>query len=360
MILLAKISTGILACMFVACMLLQFVRVRAGKLSGFLVGSVFVICMVLIAYSSWLGTGSDISRYYVMLDGLEGKSFAWAMKNGTYKNTILTNVLFWLIAQTGNNHLLPAVSTLLILINIIYFIRLETKRDTLEPSTQMTYVILYLAVASFAAVMTGVRQDWMISVFAIALHRDVVQKKRGIITILLYAAACMIHSSALMLIAVRLASLVRGWFRFIFLGWSLLIPYAERFTKLEGLFGEAAEKLNQYQIIEGLDIRYTVARTVVLVLLLIALYILKKKDKANRYYAFMEMLMIFAVSAVGVQHVYARLLTAAGVLSLPLLSDFKKRVSASVWSLFLGALMFICVGLFAYQFTLIRNYWVFR
>lgn len=360
MILLAKISTGIVACMFVTCMLLQFVRVRAGKLSGFLVGSVFVICMVLIAYSSWLGTGSDISRYYSILNGLEGKSFAWAMKNGTYKNTILTNAFFWLIAQTGNNHLLPAVSTFLILINIIYFIRLETKRDTLEPSTQITYVILYLAVASFAAVMTGVRQDWMISVFAIALHRDVVQQKRGVVTILLYAASCMIHNSALLLIIVRLASLVRGWVRYIFLGWGVLIPYAERFTSLEGIFGEAADKLNKYQGVQDLDIRNILARTLMTAMLLVVLLWMKRKDKQNRYYGFMETLMIFCFGSVGVQHMYARLLTATSVLSLPLLADFKKRVSASVWSLFLGALMFICVGLFAYQFTLIRNYWVFR
>lgn len=360
MILLAQISTFILAFALVVCILIQFMRIRSTKMTNAVLVGIFLVGMVLIAYSSWLGSGSDISRYYMMLNSMQGKSFSWAMENGVYKNTIITNVFFWLISQTGNNQLLPAISTGIILFNVTYLIRLENKRDTLELSTQLTYLILYFAIATFSAVMTGVRQNWMVSLFAIAVYRDIVQKKRGITTILLYVAACLIHNSALLLVAVRLASFVRGWFRYLFLGWGFLIPYAENYTELEGIFGEAAEKLSGYQGVENLDMRLMMAKTAVMLLLLVALWILRKKEKGNRYYEFMEMLIIFTVSASGVQHVYSRLINAVAVCSVPVLADFRKQAKDNVWFLFLLILTVLCLGLFAYQLTTIVNYWEFR
>lgn len=360
MVLLAQISTFILTFALVVGMLIQFMRIRSTQMTNTILIGIFFVGMVLIAYSTWLGTGSDISRYYMILNGMRGKSFSWAMENGVYKETIITNAFLWLIAQTGNNQLLPAASTGLILLNIIYLIRQESKRDTLELSTQLTYLILYFAIATFSAVMTGVRQNWMVSTFAIAVYRDVVQKKRGIPTILLYAAACLIHNSALLLVAVRLASLVRGWLRYLFLGWGFLIPYAEQYKELEGIFGEAAEKLSGYQGVNDFDIRLLIAKTAVMALLFVALLMLRKKEKGNRYYEFMEMLIIFTVSASGVQHVYSRLINAVAVCSLPLLADFRRQAKDNVWFLFLLALTVLCLGLFAYQLTTILNYWQFR
>lgn len=360
MTLFAQISVFILGAIFLVGMLLQFVRLRSTKTLDNVLTIIFVVCMMLIAYSSWLGKGADLSRYYNILGTMRGKSLAWAMENSVYKNTVVVNTFMWLIAQTGINQLLPALSTGIILVNIIYFIRLETKRDALEPNTQLTYWMVYFAIATFSAIMTGVRQNWMISLFAIAMHRDVIQKKRGVVTIVMYIAACLIHNSALMLVAVRLASLVKGWFRYIFLGWGFLIPYAERFTELEGIFGEAAEKLNNYQGVEDFDIRLLIAKSVVLIGLFIALCLLRSKEKNNRYYEFMEMLVIFTASAIGVQHVYSRLINAVAVCSLPLLADFKRRTRNDIWVAFVAILLVVCVALFSYQLTLMRNYWEFR
>ena len=315
---------------------------------------------MLIAYSSWLGAGSDISRYYQILNGMRGKSLSWVMENGVYKETVITNVYLWLIAQTGNNQLLPALSTGIILFNILYFIRMESKRDTLELSTQFTYLIVYFGIASFSAIMTGVRQDMMLSVLAIAMHRDLLQKKRGVGTILLYVAACFIHNSALLLIIVRLASLAKGWTRYLFLAWGFLIPYAENYTELEGIFGEAAQKLDKYQGVADLDIRNILIRVVIMAMFFIILLILKKDDKQNRYYSFMQTLIIFCVGAMSVQHVYVRLLSAIGVYSLPLLADFRRRVKDNIWLLFLLVLMVLCLGMYAYQYVVIVNHWEFR
>lgn len=360
MISLAKISTFILGAVFLAGMLLQFVRIQSTKAINKKIGFVFVVGMMLIAYSTWLGEGSDLARYYNILSQMKGKSLAWAMENSVYKNTVIVNAFMWMIAQTGINQLLPALSTGIILVNMIYFIHLENQRDTLELSTQLTYWMVYFAIATFSAIMTGVRQNWMISLFAIAVHRDVIQKKRGILTIIMYAMACLIHNSALLLVSVRLASLTRGWIRYVFLGWSLLIPYAERFTQLEGIFGEAAERLDYYQGVEGIDIRLLIAKTAVLAMVFVVLCLTKNKEKKNSYYGFMEMLVIFTASAVGVQHVYSRLINAVTVCCLPLLADFKRRTRNTIWVLLVISLLVVCLGLFSYQLTAISNYWEFR
>ncbi len=359
MIGLAKLSVAVVAVLFFMWILLQFVDIYVPKAFKTGTAIVFCVCMMLIAYSSWLGDGADLARYYAMLDTMQGKSFAWASKYGWYNESLVTNTVMWIVAQTGNHRLLPSISTGFVLLNLFALMRMQTVRFGIRTSTQLAYLVAYIAVATFAAIMTGVRNEWMLSVYALALCRDVVQEKRNLSTVFLYIIACFIHSSALLLVAIRVAALVKGRGKYLFLGWSLLIPTAEKLLPLGGVVSEAFGKANRYMSIQDLDIRYLIARTGVLFLLLFALRRMKKRKLVSPYLAYMEMLFIFTIGSAGIQHLYSRLINAIVIQSLPLLSETKRSMRSDEWKLFLLVLFVLSMGLIAYHMTTARIYWRF-
>ena len=315
------------------------------------------IALMAMAYSIWPGKGSDLSRYFNILSHLCSMSFKEALKSGYYNSTPITNIFMWLISKTGNNKLLPCISTGIIVFNIYLLIRVEERSTEKYIYNDSLYLFLIFSVATLLAITTGVRQNWMVTVYALAVYREYIKGKKDVCTILLYVASCMIHTSAIMLVFVRLCSFVRGRKKFIFFAWIVIAPLFERLSNVQGVLGEAVSKFYGYQAIgsEGLDIRYLIARMGILVVLAIMWWKVKDISDREEYINFYGTLLIISFGSVSVAHLFSRMANVAVYTSLPLLDDFYESASPrdAFWSKV--CLLFLSVGLFIYHYVLIKN-----
>ena len=335
----------------------QFSNFRPSKGLEYLLNALFISALAITAYSMWLGPGADLARYYIMLDDMRVMTLPEALIYGHYKNTIIANVFMWSISQTGNNQLLPFLSTLIITGNIFYLISLEQNRTQMSHATKLNYLVLLFAVVTLATITTCVRHAWMMSVFAIAAYRDLVLHKRNFVTILLYAAAPCIHTSGLMLILVRLYSLLKGKWKLIIIFWIFLIPYLQQFVGLDNIFGEASKKLFAYQQYgtEGLDIRWRLARMGFLCIMTFICYRMRKTTNNRLYHNFYASLLLFTWGSISVAQVMYRLTDCAAFMSLPLLNDFVQTQAKQEIFIIKAWLTFICLGLFAYHGVFLKT-----
>lgn len=342
-------------------LLFQFSNIRLSKGLEKLLNVGFIGALVVLAYGLWFGPGADLSRYYMILEDLRPLKLNDALVYGYYKTTVITNVWMWLIAKTGNKQLLPCLTTLLIMGNLFYLISLEQKRVWTSHATKLHYLIILFAVVTLASITTCIRHAWMMSVFAIAVYRDLILGKRDPLTFLLYAATCLIHSSGIMLILVRLVSLLKGNMKFLIVFWLLLAPYLQRFIELENVLGTAASKFFVYHdmYMQGLDWRWQLARLGFVFVISAITYSLRRTTRNKEYYNFYVSLLFFTWGAVFIPHIFYRLADTLAFVSLPILNDFYKNTSKQNMLIVKMLLTFICLCLFAYHGVFLKTYMSF-
>ena len=342
-------------------MLFQFSRIRFGRYLQWLVNGLFIAAVVIMAYGLWFGNGADLSRYYMMLDDLRPLRLHEAFMYGYYKTTILANIWMWLIAQTGNKQLLPCLTTLFIMCNLFYLISLEQKRVWTPHATKLHYLIILFAVVTLAGITTGIRHAWMMSVFAIAVYRDLILHKKGILTFLLYGSTCFLHSSGIMLILIRLFSLMKGKMKCLIVFWIILAPYLQQFIDMENVLGTAASKFFVYQdmYMKGLDIRWQLARLGFVVAITGITYMLRRTTTNKGYYNFYVSLLLFTWGSVTIPHLFLRLTDVLAFVSLPIINDFYKTTSKQNAFMVKVILTLICLCLFAYHGVFLRTYMSF-
>ena len=217
------------------------------------------------------------------------------------------------------------------------------------------------AVVTLAAITTGIRHSWMMSVFAIAVYRDLILQKKGILTFLLYGSTCFLHSSGIVLILVRLFSLMKGKMKWLIVFWIILAPYFQRFIDMENVLGTAASKFFVYQGIymKGLDIRWQLARLGFVMAITGITYMLRRKTTNKGYYNFYVSLLLFTWGSITIPHLFFRLTDVVAFVSLPILNDFYTTTSKQNAFIVKVILTLICLCLFAYHGVFLRTYMSF-
>jgi hypothetical protein len=368
--LLAIISTGLF--LLIICLMLigQFFEFRIKKNTYNLLAILFTLVIAFMAYGSYFGKGSDLKRYYEIMQEMKGRSFAWAQENGFYKNTILTNFLFWAIAQTDDYQLLPMITASITACSLCYIILSESRRKKLNSCVTCVYILQIVAIGTIALILTAVRQNVMAALFAVAVYRDFILKKKNLLTVFIYVCTCLIHVAAIFLIVIRLCAFIKSNIKYLFLFWSLLIPLLEPLLGNSDIFGESVGKLFVYKGFTesgvNIDIRSILAQTGLFLVIAFRFYDLKfsyrrtefLKNKMG-YYNFIETFLIFTIGAIPVMHLFLRQITALTYITLPLLIDHKEIDKKNFWMYSLLGGTFLCLGLFAYQFVFAINYWEF-
>lgn len=335
---------------------LQFFNIKLGKHLEFLIGIIFLTAFTLMAYRMWPGEGSDLSRYFYLITDMEFMSIKDIFEFGRYRNNILTNLLMWAIAKTGNNYLFPAIGTFLTISNLLYLISLEKKRVFCSFQTELSFLLVIFAVVSLLAITSGVRQAWMLSVFAIAVYRDLILNKRNLITFLLYFAAIMIHTAAIVPIAVRLFSAIKGNFKFLFLPCILLFPSFEDFSFGNAILNEASSSFFSYKTIgwEGLTPAIMWLRIGIIAILMFIWWNIRNSSKNLKYINFYISLLLFTIISIPVPHLFSRMINVVSFTSLPILNEFFRIKGFSQVLLCKMLLAVFCFGLFCYQYVLIK------
>lgn len=353
----AKLSFLLLVSFGAFALFFQFVKGKFPKHITFVLDLLFILALCFMSYRVWPGLGSDLERYFQIMDITRGTSFHEALLYGFYRTTVITNIFMWFVARIGDNHLLPLLSTIIVIGNIFYLIYLEQKRTTLLQSAKFSYLLIVFSVVTLMAITTGIRHAWMISLYAIAVYRDFMLNKKDFTTVILYIAACMIHTSALVFILVRFLALLKGNSRLLILLWILLAPFLQHFAESGGLVGEAVGKFFAYQEFgaEGLDIRWRIARFGMLITLAAMCYMQRKSPAEKEYTNFYWTLILFTFGAVSVPVLHFRLIDAVSITSLPIINNFYKTQTPQTVFIFKIVLTILCLGLFAYHGVFIKT-----
>ena len=100
----------------------------------------------------------DLTRYFLQLSVF--KNFSWTEFINTIipKNTLyLQNLLFYVIAKTGNFHLLPAVVIFITYFLTIYMVTDYSNRKEIKSKKMVRVIIFIICVLPFPSLVSNIR-----------------------------------------------------------------------------------------------------------------------------------------------------------------------------------------------------------
>ncbi len=160
----------------------------------------FISIFFILAYCYEPTYENDLARYFVMIDNCRHLPLRDAFSWGN-DGLALKNFIFWIVAQLGDKHLMPAIST-----STLYGVSAYIACDTCQNKKVLWRVLLVqLMLLPFLEVVSNVRNVMVFALMILAVYRDLCQKKRDIATLLLYLLPIFIHFAGIVIIGLRLA-----------------------------------------------------------------------------------------------------------------------------------------------------------
>lgn len=134
---------------------------------------------------------------------------------------VIKNIIFWLVSQTKDNRILPFISIFTVYVSASYIVI-----DSCGDNKRIARVILLfqLMVIPFYHAYSNVRNVSAFALLAVAVYRDMVKKKRTVITYLLYIIPCFIHMSGIVIVLFRAEIPIIRKFPYLGITSTLVIP----------------------------------------------------------------------------------------------------------------------------------------
>lgn len=305
----------------------------------------FVLIFFLIAYSYNPQSIPDLTRYFQMLQDIQGLSFSNV--NLYFNDSLyLKNFIFWIISNSKDVHILPAVATA-----TVYGVSGYILCDTAENENMVKQITWYLLAMILAfpiiGIINNVRNVWAFALLAMGIYRDLLKKNRNLVTILLYILPCFIHSASIVIVFLRFIciffSRLSNLFKILLLSLipllslfiDLLYRISNKFPKYVSNFiitmhSYLYETNSQYAISistsEVQKIEKIFAMVATMFILVMTYTLLKKGCKENqKYYSFVFLLGIIVLSLhVFIVPHYWRFFLLLMMLAYPVLFEFKK------------------------------------
>lgn len=148
---------------------------------------------------------ADLYRINEYLDAYE--HYSW---NQFFNNTLAGNILeidhiyYWLIAQTGEHRLLPAINAFLCYSCVFYIIIRTAKMYKIDRKNIAFAVLFFMSVGNYIFVISGIRSMLGICILCFLFFRESVEKKFKLWHLPLYVIAGFIHNFVFVLIFIRL------------------------------------------------------------------------------------------------------------------------------------------------------------
>lgn len=184
--------------------------------------SLVTVFISVMAYSFSAKSAMDLTRYHEYLQNYTGSVIKLLenVNDGLYLRT----VLFWLVEKTGDKNILQMVTT-----GIVYGVGIYITCDASErfnnKAAMLPMIVLQMLFFPFVSVVSNVRNVSAFSLIVLAAYKELVQHRRGIITVALYILPCMLHTSALMLVLLRLVISVSMKHKMLIMGIASISPF---------------------------------------------------------------------------------------------------------------------------------------
>lgn len=182
----------------------------------------YVMAFALLAYSYTPTYENDLVRYYNMIENCRwvpiNQAFTWSNDG-----LLIKNFWFWCMSKIEEPHLIQAIA-----IGSLYGVTAYITCDSFNnEKKRMWIVILFqLMLLPLHLANNNIRNMTTFALMYLAVYRDLVQKKRNIVTVILYVCPVFIHMAGLVIIGARLGvTLFRKYFKSALIA-TFTIPFA--------------------------------------------------------------------------------------------------------------------------------------
>lgn len=335
---------GYLVCLAALGLINIFVNIKITKSQLKIVLGLMIISFSLVAYSiTPTTTGMDITRYFAMLEEMSSMDFVTAMKTGPYANTIITNLLFFVVAKIGDYNLIKFIPTMISMLCISYIIYNSAFKNSSDGKASLVFafLIFVLGNCSILSIFTGVRSSMAMFIMSTALFRDLYLGKRDLVTWLLYIMPIFIHTGVVLVFGIRILSFVK--FRTINYA-IIFIPlvlelFLDKFLGINPLLDEIINKYYAYLNMKY-ETRWIFIFNIIRFTVLSASMAYLINNKFNNWFnnpkttkTFLLNLILTQIGSMSINHLFLRNNTFIIVSAVPLLYLYltNKKMTNGSW-----------------------------
>lgn len=326
-------------------------------------GAIATVVFSIIAFCTYPNDGTDLSRYYMLLEEFHRYSFSELMTEWLYATTPLTTLLFAIVEKINIYNFLPALATFLIFSIHTYIVSRQVKEYKMSTLSVSLYLLSWLGIAGVRAILTGVRQHLAVAVVALAADRLLVQKKKDLWSVAMLIMSIFIHVGTLPFVGLLALFMLKD-VKTYYITITIIVMFAAINVDTGiPLLEYARQKFLGYQDIEYPDMRFFLVRILFLIVLILIWW--RKNQQLNQmsltaYSKCFFSVILFTVISFNNQMLFDRMFTGLVTISLPVFHCFADRVlkkeKITVLALSL-VLLFLLAGIFAYQLVDLKTSW---
>lgn len=150
---------------------------------------------------------NDLLSYFKQVDSIGDSSLISLLANNT-DGLFIRDILFFFVNRSENDYILPFIVGFLIYTIVFYvlFDMIDRSKRDFTFGEVFWLAVIAIGVLSPYTIILNTRCVLSYVLVSFAIYRDAVQKKRNILTLLLYVLPIGLHSSSIVLVVVRLLS----------------------------------------------------------------------------------------------------------------------------------------------------------
>lgn len=167
------------------------------------------ICLIgLLAYSyaANMNSATDYTRYIARLDEYQKYTLSGALSRFYYRE-IGENVWVWLVSKSGCPGLLSGIPTLIVYAVSSFITYDYAERNNMQ-NCAFRYLVLQFCLLPFASIVNNIFCVSAFSLVVLAAYRELIQRKRDLVTLALYIIPCFIQQAAALLVLLRLLAVL--------------------------------------------------------------------------------------------------------------------------------------------------------
>lgn len=309
-----------------------FFNVKVPARQSQIINFIFLLSIVVLSYNFVPDPSLDLFRYYNYLDELKNVSWTNIFNHGGYRNTVITQLYFYIISLIDNYSILSLIPTTVLFIIIFNVANNFREQKQITFQAYALFIIGIISMANLSGIISGIRQNFSWVLMMYAVYYDYYKKpKQNNWRVILYLLPLMVHLSALPFVLLRIIMPVFKYFpklQWLLLIWPLTIVSVDMLRLvLPPVFNEPLARLVNYTSLSiSLSPRILITLFGYLIILLF-LYKINKNTELTQNESFLKYyssVVLFGVASFIVPVLYVRTFQFIMYLSLPIYSGVFK------------------------------------
>lgn len=304
--------------------------------------SVYTAAIALIAYQVIPRPGFDLYNYwYGTMGAYENLPLSELLLELPGESEPLVRIYFFLISKLPYKGFLALINVLIVYALIFWLLKKISDRFPMSNNSFAVLVIWTVCVTPYYTVLGGIRYQLAFTIFAWALYNELVERRWGPQCWCVYVATVLIHNSAIVLLAIRVALILYSRYTGIlvtasvFLACIAAMPLINFLSQIldSQLLQQILDKGGSYYESGGSDLSVGnwITALVMAVCGIAALLLEKKYGKLgakNPLAEFQVLLLAFCLGSVTASDIFARFGTAIKFAALPLFAQVLSRMGS--------------------------------